>query len=200
MYDRKEFQSTLPREERHKTISSIIESKYFNPRSHERSDRSSFPSSFISCISIHAPTRGATGIDLKSTLLITYFNPRSHERSDPLLHKRLYSQDISIHAPTRGATWWGVVCTSTIYISIHAPTRGATPHPVAPFLRVLISIHAPTRGATHYYTYLCYTLLFQSTLPREERHGSLTAYRLLLDFNPRSHERSDQYAANIVSQ
>ena len=38
MYDRKEFQSTLPREERHKTISSIIESKYFNPRSHERSD------------------------------------------------------------------------------------------------------------------------------------------------------------------
>ena len=82
MYDRKEFQSTLPREERHKTISSIIESKYFNPRSHERSDPS--VSSLI--------------------LLSSYFNPRSHERSDEKYSSDNSPLSISIHAPTRGAT------------------------------------------------------------------------------------------------
>ena len=32
-----------------------------------------------------------------------------------------------------------------------------------------ISIHAPTRGATHILCYQVYQLIFQSTLPREER-------------------------------
>ena len=98
------FQSTLPREERPPIRCICTTGKNFNPRSHERSDRSSFPSSFISCISIHAPTRGATGIDLKSTLLITYFNPRSHERSDAMNSIKTIVFYISIHAPTRGAT------------------------------------------------------------------------------------------------
>ena len=50
--------------------------------------------------------------------------------------------------PREERQWWGVVCTSTIYISIHAPTRGATGFgdDVDTFKR--ISIHAPTRGAT----------------------------------------------------
>ena len=54
-------------------------------------------------------------------------------------------------------------------ISIHAPTRGATF--IFPFLPNLyrISIHAPTRGATRYRLYCNLILLFQSTLPREER-------------------------------
>ena len=100
------FQSTLPREERPVSDSVLARlcdisihaptrgataalrpgcrlPAYFNPRSHERSDRRP-------CFSwIH----------------LNYFNPRSHERSDdqrhPLGHLVL---SISIHAPTRGAT------------------------------------------------------------------------------------------------
>ena len=101
---------------------------YFNPRSHEGSDEMRSPSSGCSnefqstlprgerpgrnrkdghgyTISIHAPTRGATLLDVKC---------------DREAH-------ISIHAPTRGAT--GQIChlVHFPYISIHAPTRGATP-------------------------------------------------------------------------
>ena len=101
------FQSTLPREERHikpkdnrkKQKISIhaptrgatvmfdkinYTFKYFNPRSHERSDRYTLAiiQNDYLYISIHAPTRGATNL---------------------LLSHQLFNF-ISIHAPTRGAT------------------------------------------------------------------------------------------------
>ena len=99
------FQSTLPREERHikpkdnrkKQKISIhaptrgatvmfdkinYTFKYFNPRSHERSDRTEHR--YFGCTH--------------------YFNPRSHERSDTKLAMIAINNDISIHAPTRGAT------------------------------------------------------------------------------------------------
>ena len=75
------------------------------------------------------------------------FNPRSHERSDQL----------------------AVVNCLALAISIHAPTRGATKPLIYKALRAIISIHAPTRGATSYYFLLLLPILFQSTLPREER-------------------------------
>ena len=100
-------------------------------------------------------------------------------------------------------------------ISIHAPTRGATSSGVAKqIVDVKISIHAPTRGATPVSILCCWSPLFQSTLPREER--LLIPVRILTKkdisihaptrgatihscvigcndgyFNPRSHERSD---------
>ena len=57
---------------------------------------------------------------------------------------------------------------------------------------LLISIHAPTRGATftrivHYFHYL-----FQSTLPRGERPHTTHSVDGIWDFNPRSHEGSDE--------
>ncbi len=99
------FQSTLPREERHikpkdnrkKQKISIhaptrgatvmfdkinYTFKYFNPRSHERSDLMYKCMQRENIISIHAPTRGATVVDVP-TIRLT---------------------NISIHAPTRGAT------------------------------------------------------------------------------------------------
>ena len=122
-----EFQSTLPREERH------------------RFSRMRWR---LVKISIHAPTRGATqkmrlkslfsrfqstlpreerlmhphNYDLDSIFQSTlpreerrqaqagctddtwYFNPRSHERSDTENDTQPEALDISIHAPTRGAT------------------------------------------------------------------------------------------------
>ena len=77
-------------------------------------------------------------------------------------------------------------------ISIHAPTRGATSLKATEYKLSIdfnprshersdydirrdrhggyISIHAPTRGATNSDCVLSSSLLFQSTLPREERH------------------------------
>ena len=40
-------------------------------------------------------------------------------------------------------------------------------------------------------------LLFQSTLPREERHGTRIFSTLIINFNPRSHERSDLRVPSI---
>ena len=100
---------------------------YFNPRSHERSDKKSVDDGDMMSISIHAPTRGATlvthcvllhDIIFQSTLpreerqvnrfsvqFLRYFNPRSHERSDaPVSVTAGDPVTISIHAPTRGAT------------------------------------------------------------------------------------------------
>ena len=99
----KEFQSTLPREERQKKYAFCNPLINFNPRSHERSDKSPTTSCLLWNISIHAPTRGATlscltcrsGSAFQSTLPReerrrkrflradkANFNPRSHERSD----------------------------------------------------------------------------------------------------------------------
>ena len=64
---------------------------YFNPRSHEGSDISSLPAAIlVSSISIHAPTRGATGCPYSYGCISC----------------------ISIHAPTRGATS-GLLYTAT---------------------------------------------------------------------------------------
>ena len=78
---------------------------YFNPRSHERSDKSPVGAMFVgNNISIHAPTRGATGTPVTG----------------------VKGAKISIHAPTRGATHSNTASHTEDVISIHAPTRGAT--------------------------------------------------------------------------
>ncbi len=56
------------------------------------------------CVSIHAPTRGATVA-------------RQGDTS---------RTDVSIHAPMRGATMHEVQLIIFLGVSIHAPTRGAT--------------------------------------------------------------------------
>ena len=122
-----QFQSTLPRGERRGCCKSSREAQNFNPRSHEGSDRrrlrsllrpvefqSTLPRgerlkviyshSFICTISIHAPTRGATGYMLRQLRDPEYFNPRSHEGSDGIFADLYAKKVISIHAPTRGAT------------------------------------------------------------------------------------------------
>ena len=98
----------------------------FNPRSYKRSDSVNLATHVCSCLSIHAPTRGAT-------------------RQLTSSEKKFY---LSIHAPTRGATSMSLaypilknfqstllqeerqfcICLPAccIYLSIHAPTRGAT--------------------------------------------------------------------------
>ena len=99
-------------------------------------------------ISIHAPTRGATMVGCCLHFNHIYFNPRSHERSDGVYPK--------VHE-------------CCIIISIHAPTRGATRKGFYIYMDNSISIHAPTRGATFAIAMYPVGIVFQSTLPREER-------------------------------
>ena len=99
----------------------------FNPRSHERSDKSE-----------RRINHGTIN-----------FNPRSHERSDRMhrspkrIRKRFQStlprEERRFQA--ENGQWY-------TQISIHAPTRGATLHETHHRARNFISIHAPTRGAT----------------------------------------------------
>ena len=99
------FQSTLPRGERLYVWVAGCTITYFNPRSHEGSDGYSPARLQKIPISIHAPTRGATGMSTNISHFIGNFNPRSHEGSDQYLERvRSIDSEISIHAPTRGAT------------------------------------------------------------------------------------------------
>ena len=143
---------------------------YFNPRSHERSDLNLF---------------GAV-------LIFLYFNPRSHERSDklfvavkvwyPIFQSTLPREErqntlsptaseilISIHAPTRGAT-----ATATRYVNVclyfNPRSHERSDSKAFEYCSAYrISIHAPTRGATNCIVHSTIFLIFQSTLPREER-------------------------------
>ena len=78
------------------------------------------------CVSIHAPTRGATFqiLPILSALRFQSTHPRGVRQPPPDLTKTV--SFVSIHAPTRGATAVSNVLKLCSYVSIHAPTRGAT--------------------------------------------------------------------------
>ena len=148
-YITSKFQSTLPRGERHGSLTVIV---------------------LYVVISIHAPTRGAT----RNKIVVApglYISIHAPTRGATLGEAdRVVNKGISIHAPTRGATGFTQWLFRSSDISIHAPTRGATMFlhipthrrrfqstlPRGERLKDLadcmtadcISIHAPTRGAT----------------------------------------------------
>ena len=101
-------------------------------------------------ISIHAPTRGATFLYLKDLSQLHDFNPRTHEGCDfSKTNDSVILQAISIHAPTRGATriwktFWGGRMNFNPRTHEGCDTKISFYHS----LLFIISIHAPTRGAT----------------------------------------------------
>ena len=169
------FQSTLPRGERLYVWVAGHTIAYFNPRSHEGSDYIRRAGNHIRC----------------------NFNPRSHEGSDGCSDIADQVDYISIHAPTRGATaliaigvalykfqstlprgerHFVLLITHTfIYISIHAPTRGATFSTENLVFRGFYfnpRSHEGSDGSQKVSNNLF--CLFQSTLPRGERHSGQT--------------------------
>ncbi len=101
-----QFQSTHPHGVRRYLYILWGEIHNFNPRTHTGCDLTGWSKGVIIIeISIHAPTRGATGANKGYSGTV---------------------QLISIHAPTRGATPPLVLVVTPVIISIHAPTRGAT--------------------------------------------------------------------------
>ena len=123
---------------------------YFNPRAHAGRDlnENERPCNFL-LISIHAPTRGATGRSGSAPRFSLHFNPRAHAGRDSLV---IFSSNlplISIHAPTRGATCFSSMI--SMRFSYFNPRAHAGRDPFDGAGRttgLVISIHAPTRGAT----------------------------------------------------
>ena len=143
-------------------------------------------------ISIHAPTRGATDdltkrmekIEFQSTL------PREERQAMEDMHewfiefqstlpreeRRFTPEDLqrSHYFNPRSHERSDVLCEQVYSVST-------------------ISIHAPTRGATLSSILYQRDIKFQSTLPREERRCDEGISRGdKHNFNPRSHERSDE--------
>ena len=147
-------------------------------------------------ISIHAPTRGATESKLQQNCPTRYFNPRSHEGSDGrIFHK---SARISNFNP-RSHEGSDVMRTISTKATSHFNPRSHEGSDSWLFfsLEVIfyISIHAPTRGATVALRDDFIAALFQSTLPRGERHNSVVTANLIQIFQstlPRGerHEKS----------
>ena len=123
------------------------------------------------CVSIHAPTRGATTCSQPVLLRWSRFNPRTHEGCDSRVDEYYLRFPVSIHAPTRGATLYFCKAIAERSVSIHAPTRGATFLSILGCLLFHVSIHAPTRGATD---------------------GRPIVFAFKPSFNPRTHEGCDR--------
>ena len=129
-------------------------------------------------ISIHAPTRGATKPDCKlvATVLFQSTLPRGERLlSSPQMHRITRFQST---LPRGERLWQGFTAEYNPIISIHAPTRGATTDSSKAVGADIISIHAPTRGAT-----IAFSVF---SVP-------------LRNFNPRSHEGSDNADLNMRS-
>ena len=143
--------------------------KNFNPRSHEGSDVNQAAKKLYDYISIHAPTRGATGLCKYIVKDPQDFNPRSHEGSDTARKQPERTAGNFNPRSHEGSDGQHFMQLRGREISIHAPTRGATIHTRSARLLHRISIHAPTRGATRWQQPSRTFRRFQSTLPRGER-------------------------------
>ena len=143
-----QFQSTLPRRERLNSATCSCSSIYFNPRSREGSDCYRAFISPHARISIHAPAKGATLCFLVCDLIII----------------------ISIHAPAKGATLCDPIKQKWKFYFNPRSREGSDAASIGIEPQIVISIHAPAKGATENRWNELFDSLFQSTLPRRERH------------------------------
>ena len=146
----------------------------FNPRSREGSDLCLIYGVFLPSVSIHAPAKGATCPGKSSASTHSRFNPRSREGSDLKNFERAGAEYVSIHAPAKGATMTDVYL-SPVYIEFQStlPRRE----------RLVAGVITAGQGA-----------VFQSTLPRRERRLCCPSpLAIVVCFNPRSREGSDDY-------
>ena len=120
-----------------------------------------------------------------------YFNPRSHERSDGLDVLSASSGNLfQSTLPREERRLAHIGHFSDLNFNPRSHERSDAGASVVAYI-IGISIHAPTRGATDFLCGCKQGILFQSTLPREERHQVSNTNSTEGNFNPRSHERSD---------
>ena len=124
---------------------------------------------------------------------ILNFNPRSHEGSDK--HFVPYLIQIRDFNPrSHEGSDQKVCCSMAKFLFQSSLPRGERQRRRnTTASSAVISILAPTRGATNINLCTIYKLIFQSSLPRGERRSNGSICLTDTDFNPRSHEGSDQY-------
>ena len=122
-------------------------------------------------VSIHAPTGGATNIEIGASV----FSPFQFTRPRGARHATGAESDLQ-------------------GVSIHAPTGGATDEILERYCRTNVSIHAPTGGATCAPTRPRMGLLFQFTRPRGARRRLCSPSRPFRGFNSRAHGGRDDHA------
>ena len=121
-------------------------------------------------ISIHAPPRGATSLNMRRNNTDGYFNSRPSARGDVGKVLSGVQSIISIHAPPRGATVSCCPIHIRANISIHAPPRGATLRANRHVVRLDDFNSRPSaRGDTFFISRPCFIGLFQFTPLREGR-------------------------------
>ena len=142
------FQSTLPRRERPLLLILLKDGEHFNPRSHEGSDQEPHNIYFQPCISIHAPTKGATVPIAYHFLFIYVFQSTLPRRERPIsaifemsfdsfqstlpreerpISPRMFPNAFYFNPRSRERSdVVGDQKHGTNIISIHAPARGAT--------------------------------------------------------------------------
>ena len=107
--------------------------------------------------------------------------------------------DISIHAPTRGATDMNPDNDQIIH-NFNPRSHERSDHERISQFKLLAYFnprsHERSDNLSGFQPILL--LLFQSTLPREERPQPCTVEVFSLNFNPRSHERSDSNIAQKI--
>ncbi len=103
------------------------------------------------CISIHAPTWGATGSERNGRHQNTYFNPRTHVGCDPRRGWRPAPPSNFNPRTHVGCDDYdsGVIAPDTLFQSTH-PRGVRRTRLAAQYLLQGISIHAPTWGATRF--------------------------------------------------
>ena len=121
---------------------------HFNPRSREGSDLVYYGLLLISCISIHAPAKGATILTQGKEPVDLNFNPRSREGSDSFFKTPFQPFVISIHAPAKGATILFTVFVHSVSFQSTLPRRERPKELITNLATGSISIHAPAKGAT----------------------------------------------------
>ena len=146
------FQSTHPQRVRHLNSYKDILKLLFQSTHPQRVRPDIRPKDVLQLdVSIHAPTKGATGHFATEYIIRNSFNPRTHKGCDSVLIPKPKNFLVSIHAPTKGATVSKSSCLQRQRVSIHAPTKGATRSQFRVLCFLVVSIHAPTKGATPFF-------------------------------------------------
>ena len=151
-------------------------------------------------ISIHAPTRGATGQHDRFHFLFRFQStlPRG-ERLLYVVNPNGYTA-ISIHAPTRGATRRASCGSAIRFISIHAPTRGAT-STIANVLTGHFDFNPRSHeGSDH--AVPSEMQYFHHFNPRSHEGSDGILHKFFgvcVYFNPRSHEGSDRIKLLLIA-
>ena len=213
----KQFQSTLPRRERHGENSSRSAAGRFNPRSREGSDGCQIEAS-LSFYGFNPRSReGSDGIQLefsaflgefqstlprRERLFSAYvlsqipccFNPRSREGSDVIRMHFFCFDIVSIHAPAKGATWRGSWSPWSRY-GFNPRSREGSDEAIESVDEsgAYVSIHAPAKGATAVRGTRRSTEQVSIHAPAKGATGlDITVEEYTDGFNPRSREGSDK--------